>query len=659
MLRFVPRCLAIFAFIGLAAAILPPAAQAGTTGHITGRVVDSQSQSPIAGAVVTVVSPSQSATSTTDASGTFRFLSLAPDAYTIAFSQDGYDPVSQTGISVFADQTQTINVALVKTLKTIARVTSRSSGNLVKAGTTSDVYSVNAATAQAAGSLIGPGGLSNAYGAIASVPGVVVDSGEVGWFQQVHIRGGDLDQVGYELDGIPVNRVYDNAPQTMLSSLGQQELQVYTGGTPASADAQGIAGYVNQVVKTGTYPGAATANLSAGSPAFFHRASFEAGGSSPDRSFSYYIGISGANQDYRYVDRTNGAGSDWFFYPMTTYVGGSDVYTGGDAPNLFAPGNTFSISNTNQRDTVMNFHFAIPHKHSPLRDDVQFLYLTSQLLTAYSSSVRDIGVNLVPGITGVAGATQLFWNDGLVYDGPSFAPVQSAAVAPYFYASAPEHPFGGPLPVTTRDINDNGVAVAKLQYQHAFNDRSFLRAYGYSLYSNWFIDGPNSANESFGAEIADYEIPDHTYGGNVSYTNQINNNNLLALSGSYTAANLQRYSNSFFRSNPNIGTLVDASQNCYDGTTGAQTLCYDSAAQLSAQTAQSGAPAPPAGSAAALNGAQYLATATGLLANLNQVHSRFSAISLTDEWRPNDRTNINLGLRMENFTYLLGNTSPN
>ena len=41
---------------------------------------------------VTANSPSQSAASTTDASGTFRFLTLAPDTYTLSFSQDGIRP---------------------------------------------------------------------------------------------------------------------------------------------------------------------------------------------------------------------------------------------------------------------------------------------------------------------------------------------------------------------------------------------------------------------------------------------------------------------------------------------------------------------------------------------------------------------------------------
>ncbi len=268
------RCIHVrlFAFLTAAALLAAPAlTRAGTTGGVTGRIADATSGAPLANVTVTITAPSQSASTTTDPDGTYRFLSLAPDTYTVGLSKSGYTPASAPGVAVFADQVQTVNLTLTPALKTIVSVQSRTGSSLLKPGTTSDVYSVNSASAAAAQSLVGPGGLSNAYGAIASVPGVNIDAGESGWFQTVHIRGGDIDQIGYELDGIPVNRVYDNAPQTMMSSLGQQELQVYTGGTPAGADAQGIAGYINQVVKTGTYPGFGAIDMGVGSPAFYRK----------------------------------------------------------------------------------------------------------------------------------------------------------------------------------------------------------------------------------------------------------------------------------------------------------------------------------------------------------------------------------------------------
>src|SRR5215469_4975426 len=390
----------------LAVSILPLQTNAGTTGGIVGRVVDSATQAPVAGVEVTASAPTQTATSVTDAGGTYRFLSLGPDTYTLTFTKSGYDAQSQPGLSVFADQVQTVNVAIVKTLKTIARVTSQAAAKLVKSGQTSDVYSVNAAGQAAAQGLTGPGSLNNAYGAIASVPGVALNQGEQGWWQELHIRGGDIDQVGFELDGIPVNRVYDNAPETMLSSLGSQEVQVYMGGVNASSDAQGISGYVNQVLKTGTYPGYATAQLSAGYPAYYHQASVEVGGSTPDRLFSYYAGFGGSNQDFRYIDNNNGADiPNSFFYPVTAIPGftcglsscsyqpytNGLVYTGTPSPLLFTSGLGYGLNNQRLRDNIINVHFGIAHKNSALRDDVQAFWMTSENYNDYFSSTNDFG----------------------------------------------------------------------------------------------------------------------------------------------------------------------------------------------------------------------------------------------------------------------------
>ena len=122
-----------------------------------------------------------------------------------------------------------------KSLSTIAHVTSTGSGALVKSGTTADVYSVNAAAQQAAAALGGGGSLNSAYSAVASVPGAYVPGNQTGYFQTVVIRGGDYDQVGYEFDGVPVNRSFDNYPSSSASSLGNSEVQVYTGATPANS----------------------------------------------------------------------------------------------------------------------------------------------------------------------------------------------------------------------------------------------------------------------------------------------------------------------------------------------------------------------------------------------------------------------------------------
>src|ERR1700694_2252618 len=74
-------------------------AVAGTTGGVSGRVIDGATSASIDGARVDVVSPSGSASTTTDAKGHYAFLSLAPDTYTVTAHHDGYETFVERGIT--------------------------------------------------------------------------------------------------------------------------------------------------------------------------------------------------------------------------------------------------------------------------------------------------------------------------------------------------------------------------------------------------------------------------------------------------------------------------------------------------------------------------------------------------------------------------------
>jgi hypothetical protein len=286
---------------------------AGTTGTMSGIVTQTDTGAPIAAARVTVTSPSQSATTTTDNGGHFIFASLAPDTYVVSVEKSGYEPATLSGITIQADQTQNVAINTRRQLQQIGRVTARSAADLVKPGTTSDVYSVTAAQQTAVQGLGGGGSLNQAYSAIASVPGVYVPQGQNGIYQSVYVRGGNYTELGYEFDGVPIQRAFDQYPSTALSSLGQQELQVYTGAAPADAQSNGLSGFVNQVIKTGTYPGFANLDLSLGTPTFYHKAEFEFGGATPSRNMSWYVGVAGYNQEFRFGSQYNGAEYDPYY----------------------------------------------------------------------------------------------------------------------------------------------------------------------------------------------------------------------------------------------------------------------------------------------------------------------------------------------------------
>ena len=540
----------------------------GTTGAVSGYVLLANG-SPVADAKVSAVAPSESVSTTTDANGHFAFVSLIPDTYTVSASKDGYDTVSQPGVTVLADATQIVRLRTEAMAKVIGHVTATAAG-LVRAGTTSDVYSVNSATQAKVASLGGGGSLDQAYGAIASQPGVVVPPGQEGWMQTIHIRGGDYDQVGYEFDGVPTLRSYDDYASSSLSSLGQQELQVYTGGAPANSESQGLAGYVNQVIKSGTYPGFASLSLGIGAPTLYNKAQFEAGGSTATRSFSYYVAFGDTNQDFRWFDQSNGAGmQSQYGAPFATLpcpvTRGTSQANGGN-PNLascygsgnngpggYVLGPTQDIGLAAQiadHETVANFHFAIPHRSDGGRDDVQLLYDNTYLHQLDYSSASDWTVPGNPLFSNLNGGGAFGYLSGPVFGWQYLGPVGQTLpttislaqlqqmVNPVYFAFNPASQknltaIGGAfaaIPTNMRDGAANPNSIIKLQYQRNISSDSYIRVYGFQSWSGWPQTCPNTGYTNFiGYCPLNYYVSTYTSGVSTQYANQINDKNLINL----------------------------------------------------------------------------------------------------------------------------------
>jgi len=676
----------IAALVVLALVTIPLQARAGTTGTLRGRVVDAATHAPIAGAVVNVTSPSQTGQSTSDGSGAFSFISLAPDTYTVSASKAEYEPLSQPGISVLADQSATVTLTLARVLRTIAHTTARSAQSLVHSGVTSDVYAVNAAGQKAAATLNGSGSLTQAYGAISSAPGVNIPSNQQGWYQSVYIRGGDSDQVAYEFDGIPTTRQSDLATVGTLTSLGNQEVEVYTGGTPATSNSSGLAGYINQVIKTGTFPGYATADLGIGTPAFYHQATVEIGGATPDRLFSYYVGLSGSNQTYRYGDQFGGVSEPLYFYPLNVPTN-NNVYnildgSGGKAPNygwISSPGYAYAQATNFDRENVINLHIAVPHRNSPLRDDIQVLYVTGGIADQFYSSANDVWFTPKVGQkTGIG--FPMPYLDSLNYRGPLMQAPDPKAVSISLFPSSPtDRQVGGPVDPSDRDGNWNGYTIEKLQYQKNIDAHSYLRGLIYGAYSNWFINGPQSAQLVFGSDPADYEVLEHGYGGSLIYANQLAPQNLITAEASYMTQRLQTYNAAFSSTDPfttslaptGLGTILSSygtpNGKCYNYRTGQPWSCFDTRSQGGCLTPSGCYPgegsfnfnlvpgvAPP-GSPAALAGARWMMTENGQSAQVDNVTPHFWSGALTDLWQPNDRLVVNAGVRLDSFEYTTNN----
>ena len=586
---------------------------AGTTGQITGTLNDTSSHKAIAGAKVSAISPSQAASATTDSQGRFTFLSLAPDTYSISVDVTGYQSSTLNGITVQADQTQTLALTAAPSLQTIGRTQSRAASDVIKAGQTADVYSISSAQASAASALGGGGSLNQAYSAIASVPGVFVPVGQQGWAQSVYVRGGNYTQLGYEYDGVPVQRAYDAYPSSTLSALGQQEVQVYTGSQPGSAQSSGLAGFVNQVIKTGTYPGTGTLEGSIGTPTFYHKGQLELGGASPDRNFSYYLAGAGYYQSSRFVDQFDGAAAspNYSTLPYGTISHNCGQAVGatagcysngfGSAPNgyLYLPIAFGQDEYVSDHESVANLHFGIPHKKDGLKDDIQLLGSISYLALAYNDGFNAFGGpnNLnATGTTTYQGVTypgctpallasntacsnpylpisgsQYTYATRYLYTGPTNGPLTAANLTQVQQYPFPSSPAGAGLAGLV-DPNNNGNekindAIFKAQYTHSMGPNAYARVYAYSLYSDWLNNDPQATSNPFYAFVpTDYILPTHTRGLGLTLADQLGNH-LLNLTAGYSTANLSRWNNSLPSTSNPVAVLVDSTNptgGCYN-----------------------------------------------------------------------------------------------
>ena len=127
-----------FAFIGALVVAIASTVRAGTTGTLTGRVVDNVGHTPISGVRVVATSPITVAYARTDASGFFVFVSLAPDTYAVRAYKDRFSDFDGTKVLVAADRATHVTILLSRE---IGVVIDRHYPGLVSAST-NDVYHI-------------------------------------------------------------------------------------------------------------------------------------------------------------------------------------------------------------------------------------------------------------------------------------------------------------------------------------------------------------------------------------------------------------------------------------------------------------------------------------------------------------------------------------
>ncbi len=461
-------------------AVLAPfgAVSAGTTGIISGTITDATTKAPLAGAAVSVASPSSSARTTTNDRGFFSITGLPPDTYTVTITAKGYEVLNQAGLTVSADQTTTVNQTVSRSLQTIGRTASRSAAAAFQPGQTQNTYTVNA---QQIATIQGNPNNINESNLLTSLPGASLDSSGY-----PVLRGGRENEEGFQFEGISYTDPITNQFVNSLTIHGAQSFQLIPGAGPASQGNNGT-GTINVTAKRGTRPAQAQLELETGAvgPEFsqFHA---EYGWATPNGRLSNYtsfVGNGGANQY------------------------GARGTTAAEANEFF------NTTRSDGRDLINNLVYKFGRDNS---QSLQVFY-QNQVYDFIENYGGVAGYNYVSGDPNLGGLTPLALGTSDLQSVIGIFPYQGGL-------NAPARPYQITQPNET----------VKLEYDNNLNASTFLQATYYKVNSDSIFDETFTGIPTFGAVNQDLL----TQGGErtgyrLDLTKQLGSKHLLTLGGRY------------------------------------------------------------------------------------------------------------------------------
>ncbi len=202
---------------------------AGTTGKISGRIVDAEKKEPLPG--VNVFLDGTAFGAVTDVNGNYFIINIPPGKYTIVFRSIGYKTKKIEGASVSIDATTSLSTDLTATVIEGEEVVVRAERPLVQ----KDLTSTSARVSSDDIDLLPV----ESTGQIVNLQAGVIEG---------HFRGGRLGEVSYMIDGIAVNDGYSGGQMIDLQPNSIQEVEVIS-GTFNAEYGQAMSGVVNIVSK--------------------------------------------------------------------------------------------------------------------------------------------------------------------------------------------------------------------------------------------------------------------------------------------------------------------------------------------------------------------------------------------------------------------------
>jgi outer membrane receptor protein involved in Fe transport len=226
-------------------------AWAGTTGKISGRIVDRDKGEGLPGANVVVVGGNSGAS--TDPDGAYVIMNLQPGTYQLRVTLVGYGPVSINQVRVTADQTTVIDVLLTSSAVQLEDVIVQAERPMVQKDLTATSYTMTSEQIRMLP-------VKDFVEVLGMQAGVVANG------QTLYVRGGRGNEVAFLIDGMYVNDPVMGGLATRISNESIAELN-FLSGTFNAEYGNALSGVVNVVTKEGAK--SFTGNLEGRSSQFF------------------------------------------------------------------------------------------------------------------------------------------------------------------------------------------------------------------------------------------------------------------------------------------------------------------------------------------------------------------------------------------------------
>ncbi len=243
--------------------ILSSPVRSGTTGKITGIITDKATEEPLMGAAIVVVDTKLGAVS--DLNGQYTILDVPPGIYTLQISFVGFRNTTVKEVRVNIDQTTRIDVNLESTAIQLGEMTILAQRPIIKEDVATSVVNVTdkevkelpiTSVVSAVGLQAGIRGGWGGSPGYASQPTFVSNytRGKVSVGGGISIRGGDGDNILFQVDGVTLRDPRNNEPVTQVALSSVKEISVERGGFNAEYG-QVRSGIVNVVTREGSKQG--------------------------------------------------------------------------------------------------------------------------------------------------------------------------------------------------------------------------------------------------------------------------------------------------------------------------------------------------------------------------------------------------------------------